>query len=121
MKLVVQDNGDIAIEMAQDDLDEVEQSKARASHLDHDVLADLLELSGDWPGGQYIPVRPEQVPGALTDAPMFTDEVSFASGDDDAEYTATGNVWWYPDYMVKNFVDELVESGRTVFTKARAA
>jgi hypothetical protein len=58
-------------------------------------------------------------PVGLTDAPVITDGLYY---DDDGELTDKGHsdseVYWYPDYAIKSFADELKEEGNTFFDKS---
>ncbi len=84
---------------------------------DVSFLADLLETTGWSPNGQLMQLSPEDV-GALTDAPILTDDRTI---DDDGVVSAVGKVWWYPNYMVTNFAEELAQTGSTQFQLACAA
>lgn len=59
-------------------------------------------------------IQPEDV-GALTDSPIFADDVDL---DDQGELRAVGDVWWYPDYQIFNPAEVLVEKGQVIFTPA---
>lgn len=59
-------------------------------------------------------VDPEDI-GALTSAPILGDDVNM---NDQGDITSVGNVYWYPDYQVKSFFDDLIEDGTTFFTLA---
>ena len=48
-------------------------------------------------------VPPEDI-GALTAAPILSDEIV---RDDDGRLTAAGRVYWYPDYAVRDEIEEL--------------
>ena len=88
----------------------------RATHLDHGVLAELLEPFAS--NGVLYAVLPDQVPGALTDAPMLTDDMDFP---DNGEATAIGRVWWFPNYQVESFAETLLETGSVFFPEAQSA
>ena len=89
---------------------------------DHeDVLAmrgyswpDMLEACGLL-GNGWNSVAPETI-GALTDAPIVTDDWSIT---DEGETQALGRIWWFPNYQVEDPAETLVEKGRVVFTLAR--
>lgn len=107
-------NLELAIE---DDLDreELQESYDKAqNHRDHGVLADLLEFTGWTPNGRLYQVAPESI-GALTDAPILTDDMSFS---DDGRQEVVGKVWWFPNYQVESFAETLIKAGRVVFTQA---
>ncbi len=58
-------------------------------------------------------------PLGLTNAPVITDGYYY---DDNGNFTHKGNenskVWWYPDYFVKDFTEELKLTGETFFQSA---
>lgn len=50
---------------------------------------------------------------ALTDMPMFADTVR----DDDDRVRVYGPVWGFPDYMLRDYIEELAHKGRTLLLK----
>ena len=62
--------------------------------------------------GMLSMVHPEQV-GAMTEAPMVTDELEIA---DNGDVAHVGKVWWYPNYMVSDPLEVLVRDGQVEFT-----
>jgi hypothetical protein len=52
-------------------------------------------------GWEMVP--PEDI-GALTAAPILSDEIV---RDDEGRLTAAGRVYWYPDYAVRDEIEEL--------------
>lgn len=52
--------------------------------------------------------------GALTDSPIYSDD----SMDDDGKFSDDANFFWYPEYMVSDPIEILMDEGRVVFTKA---
>lgn len=108
------DSGNLEITCGDEDKEDLQDLLDRCTHRDHGFLADLLDHTG-WQGnGQLHQVQPEWV-AALTDAPILTDDLVLS---DDADMPKVeGTVWWYPDYMVKSFAEELISTGRVVFTK----
>ena len=48
----------------------------------------------------------------LTSAPCIAESLSF---DDDGQATIEGRLWWFPDYAVRSFMDELVAKGEVTF------
>ena len=81
-----------------------------------DMLSLLFEETG-WSGnGELYEVAPEDI-GALTSAPIITDELNI---EDDGARKVLGEVWWYPNYMVSSWVEVLRETGEVIFTHAPA-
>lgn len=108
-------SGNLEITREDADKEDLQDLLDRCTHRDHGFLADLLEHTG-WSGnGKLHQVQPEWV-AALTDAPILTDDLVHSDGDDMPK--VEGTVWWYPDYAVKSFAEELIDTGRTVFTRA---
>jgi hypothetical protein len=66
--------------------------------------------------GHLHPVEPEDV-GALTDAPIITDDMEYA---DDGARIVRGRVWWFPDYCIRDPMEELARKGRVIFQAAPA-
>jgi len=74
----------------------------------HAALCALLEdhLCNGW---EMVP--PEDI-GALTAAPILSDEVS---RDEDGRITEVGRVFWYPDYQVRDEIEEIREKLELLF------
>lgn len=109
------DSGNLEITCEDADKEDLQDTLDRCTHRDHGFLADLLEDTG-WSGnGRLYQVQPEWI-AALTDAPILTDWLVHTDEDDMPE--VDGTVWWYPDYAVKSFAEELISTGRTVFVRA---
>lgn len=72
------------------------------------ALLALLEhhLANGW---EMVP--PKDL-GALTSAPILSDEIE---RDEDGQITAAGRVYWYPDYAVRDEIQELREKISIVF------
>lgn len=110
-------NDNLVLIMEPQDADEVAELLRKTTHMDHGFLADLLEYAR-WPGnGMLYQVQPEWV-GALTDAPILTDEMDY---EDDGTVAVKGRIWWYPQYETSAFAEVLLEHGRVVFQQAPAA
>lgn len=52
----------------------------------------------------------------LTDAPCIAEGHTI---NDNGECEIIGRLWWFPDYMVKSFAEEIIQTGKTVFTLAQ--
>lgn len=116
IKLTELNNGDLEISVTDEKefLYEVERYEDLS---ENEILHELLEagryIGNDWYTNIYV---------GLTDSPSIgygaiynrAEEV----GDDYWENTDYEKAWWYPNYMVKSYLDELVETGKTIFTKA---
>lgn len=76
------------------------------------MWAELLESHSC--NGSYALVAPEDI-GALTDSPIIAESVTY---EDDGMATVEGQVWWFPDYAVRNELQELRDGQTVVFVKA---
>ena len=80
---------------------------------DLDILIEGTERY--WTNGSYQPFDA----GAgnpfvgLTDAPMVANSMSF---DDDGNAEIEGDFWYYGNYQITSFIEELIREGRVVFT-----
>jgi hypothetical protein len=74
----------------------------------HAALCALLEdhLCSGW---EMVP--PEDL-GALTSAPILSDEIT---RDDNGCVTEAGRVYWYPEYQVRDEIEELRSRFEVVF------
>lgn len=114
MKFSVTKNGKLLIESESEDKDMLEDAKRRCGENDISFMAELLEETGWQANSRLMQVNPEDI-GALTDAPILSDDVRYK---DDGSVEVMGNVWWLPDYMVRNFADDLIEHGKVSFEPA---
>lgn len=117
MKFTILTNGDLEIAMdypAQEKA-ELQELLDKATHTDHGFLADLLENTGWEANGHMYQVQPEWI-GALTDAPILSDQVNSPDGLEFPE--VAGRVWWFPNYQVESFAETLIRDGRVVFARA---
>ena len=114
MQRIVETNGNVTFVMEGNDRESLEMAKDRVGAVDHEFLSDMLDIMGFSGNNIYMPIKPEDV-GAITDAPMFTDELSY---DYDGMKDVEGDVWWFPNYQVESFADTLFQSGRVTFQKA---
>ena len=103
------DDGDLAIVLTRDGREEFERiEEMRSEHGVNTALETLLE---DHLGNGWELVPPEDI-GALTSAPILSDEIE---RDDDGEITEVGRVYWYPDYQVRDEIEVLRERLVVVF------
>jgi hypothetical protein len=58
---------------------------------------------------------PAEAVGALTDSVIIADGVDYDPG---GVIGAVGNVWWFPNYMVEDPAETLVNTGEVIFTAA---
>lgn len=102
--------GALTLQIDEEGREELREIVSRARHLDHDVLAEMLDRFQA--NGMLYPINPEFVFVGLTSAPVITDDIEY---DEAGETNVTGNVWWYPDYQIRSFVDDLLQFGSVTF------
>jgi hypothetical protein len=111
MKVTIQDDGSLLLEVEDDDADLL----MREDLGDVDLLYPLLEPY--WANGGFEPFDA----GAgnpfvgLTSAPCIAESMNV---DDDGMRVIVGRFWHYGDYMVKDFVALLRRDGKVVFDLA---
>lgn len=98
-------NGNLQI-MVDDtnELQEIKEAVASGDQSDasmYDAFESLVAIGYQW-------ISPEDI-GALTDAPIL------ANGSLDDPRV---KIWWYPDYQVKSPLEDIAETGKTIFTLA---
>lgn len=114
MQAVQEKNGNVTFILEGDDAEMLERFGAQAQrNIDHGVLSSMLDHFGFLGNATYLPIMPVDV-GALTDAPMFTNELIVH---DDGKRDVKGDVWFYADYQLAYFADVLAADGRVTFTK----
>lgn len=110
----VNDQGHLVI-TADDEAKEWIREERERDQSDDDILWSGFE--GYWNNGSYWPFdagRGNPMVG-LTSAPCIAEGMDVL---DDGTHVIEGRLWWYPNYMVRSPVDELVETGRTIFSLA---
>jgi hypothetical protein len=78
--------------------DEIEEERDR-----YGIQAALFALLEDHLCNGWEMVPPEDI-GALTAAPILSDEIT---RDDQGQVTEAGRVYWFPDYAVRDEIEEL--------------
>lgn len=115
MQYAILENGNLRFTLEEADVEDVTDILEARGDQDHVLLADLFEHTG-WTGnGELYSVLPQDVPGALTDSPIISDDVEFK---DDGSVEVRGNVWWFPNYQIRNFCRDLLEDRQVIFTAA---
>lgn len=76
---------------------------------DLSILCEALEHYST--NGSYTPVSADQL-GGLSQAPCIVESVDIT---DDGDLTPEGRVWWFPDYMIRNPIKEIIEDGYVIF------
>ncbi|MBC8737021.1 hypothetical protein F6X40_09390 [Paraburkholderia sp. UCT31] len=112
MKFDILENKNLRLILEPEDKEEVADLLEKCTHRDHGFLADLLDYAGWSQNSVLYPTCAEQV-GGLTEAPMITDELEM---DDDGTVVSIGRLWYFGDYAVISFAEELLEKGETTFT-----
>lgn len=114
MKIEKTSNGNLVIVAEPEDFEMLGEMKERVGANDILFMSELLEETG-WDGnGVLMSISPEDV-GGLTDAPIVTDDRTI---EDDGKVVVNGSVWWFPNYMIENFADTLIKTGRVTFALA---
>jgi len=94
--------------------EEIEDLKAL--HKEKGPLAIWSELNESSFCNGYSEVLPEVI-GALTSAPIISD--SIIDKETTQEEQDNAKIWWFPDYMVRDEVEELLTKGEVFFTLAQ--
>lgn len=114
MEMSTLPNGNLKFSLERGDKSFIKQLLGKNGGDDKRFMASLLEDTG-WQGiGKLYLVKPEDI-GALTDAPIVTDDFTI---EDDGSVKVDGTVWWYPNYEFRHFASDFLEQGYTVFQKA---
>lgn len=76
------------------------------------AFGDLMESESC--NGGFTPFDAGQANPAvgLTSAPCIAESMDY---DDDGRATINGRFWWFPDYAIRDPLDELARDGETVF------
>lgn len=114
MNIEILENGNLKLVLEVGDIDEIQYNRERGFN-DVNVLIELTE--NYWTNGSYQPFDAGNGNPfvGLTDAPCIAEELDY---DDDGQAEIIGNFWYYSDYMIKSFIDELVKNGEVIFALA---
>ena len=113
MNHVHETNGNVTFVTEPGDAEMLEQLISQYDN-EHSFLFGMLDYFGYIGNAGFRQINPEDV-GALTDAPMFTNDLEY---EEDGSKKVLGTVWWYPGYEGSSFAQSLLEKGRVTFTNA---
>ena len=109
MNVQILENGNLKLTLEDDDRAEIIYIE---DCYDIDILSELTKSY--WTNGSYEPfdagVGNPNV--GLTSAPCIAEQLVCL---DDGTKKIIGRFWYYSDYMIKSFIDELVETGEVIF------
>lgn len=113
MRYTNEKNGNLTFHLEEADRYDLEALRDRTGD-EHTQIAEILDQFGYSGNGVFMPISPEDI-AALTDAPMFTDELDIK---DNGDRVVKGKVWWYPGYETTSFLEVLLTKGSVTFTAA---
>lgn len=116
MKMFTNPNASLSLVADQDEIELLQEIKERVEGNDHLFLAEMLDRTGLSPNGRLYSVLPDQI-GAITEAPILTDELEI---DEAGKVVRLGRVWWFPQYMLKDFAQQLIDTGSVIFSAVPA-
>lgn len=114
MKHFTTPNGNLVLQSEPADEPLLSDLLSRHGHNETEFLDGLLEATGWTANGRLYLVNPQDV-GALTDAPILSDELRYGEHGD---LDSVGSIWWYPDYAVSNLAEQLVRKGQVLLHRA---
>lgn len=106
-------NGDLKFTLTGETLDYVWEQYVAGAWSD---IADLVCEYDLTANGELYTILPEWI-GALTSAPIFSDELDYDGGDTDT-VSHVGRVWWFPDYQILDPMRILLDTGEVIFPRA---
>jgi len=112
LELETLDSGDLKITLTPEGKEEAEDIKLNIFNFS-DLFDDIRSNSE-----LYYVDNLSDYGLAISESPAITDGYYF---DDDSNFTDDDNIensqiFWYPNYMIKDFTKELIENGYVVFT-----
>lgn len=111
LTLTVQANGDLTVSLNTDNTEarqEIEQ--AIADNGAYSAIYEVLEYqtANGWTLDTLDSL------GHLTEAPFLSEDIDMNSN---GYYEHVGILWYYADYQVQNFLEEILQYGRVIFTR----
>lgn len=104
--LTEQENGNLLISL--DDKEELQDVISRKQD-ERDALFDILERSGLIGNGWGVIFE-----AGLTEAPVIGYDLDI--DEDNGDIVSADKIWYYNEYMIKDFLAELKRNGEVVFT-----
>lgn len=102
-------NNQLIIELTEEGKEELEN----IIELNLSVQEALEILFESYTNNGYTWVEPEEI-GALTNSPIISNDFEYI--DDNSDLKFYYSVYWFPDYMIKNEIEEL-QNGKLIFEK----
>ncbi len=106
----IQPDGSLLIKLTNEGKRELGDLLEVKSKTDEEIFLELIESA--LCNGYHI-VQPEMI-GALTSSLILSDDII----DDETPEDANVNVWWFPMYAIKSYIDDFILTGETIWTKA---
>lgn len=117
MDIRVLDNGRLQLSLLSLSSEERAEVAERAQELtDIQLLHELAEPY--WTNGSFTPFDAGDGNPfvGLTSAPCIAERL--LGPDDNGKTEVDGRLWWFPDYAVRGFLDELIDKGTVEFDAA---
>lgn len=114
MNIEILENGNLKLSLEFDDIEEINYQKSLDS-ADDCIISVLLEPYSCNGSYAFFDAGDGNPFVGLTDAPCIAEQLDYL---DDGAIEIIGNFWYYDNYMIKSFIDELVELGEVIFTLA---
>ena len=114
MNVQILENGDLKLSLESDD--DFGQLKIDSNSYGEFAICDLLEPYSCNGSFAFFDASDGNPCVGLTDAPCIAEQLDW---DDEGNAEIIGNFWYYDDYMVKSFIDELLNDGEVTFTLAK--
>lgn len=111
MNISIIENGNLKLELEYEDIDGFNNDM-----LGDDVkMSDAIESYSCNGSYEYFDAGDGNPNVGLTSAPCIAEQLIYL---DDGTKEIIGKVWYYDNYMIKSFIDELVEHGFVIFILA---
>jgi hypothetical protein len=114
MNIEILENGNLKLSLESDD--DIEKLKSDYGKYYNWAIADFLEPYSCNGGYVFFEAGDGNPFVGLTDAPCIAEQLDYL---DDGTIEIIGNFWYYDDYMIKSFIEELLEDGKVIFTLAK--
>ncbi|MEX3984111.1 hypothetical protein AB4Y45_34725 [Paraburkholderia sp. EG287A] len=108
---IIEKNGNLTFIADASNLEDLQDIKDRVGGDDVRFLSEMMDTFGFVGNGQLWSIYPEHI-GALTEAPLISDDVEH---DDAGDVHVRGRTWAFMNYQLENFAETLLETGRVTF------
>jgi hypothetical protein len=106
------ENGNMVLRLTPDAVEEISELQEKG-YTDQDILIDLLEFQFS---NGFTNITGN---AGLTESVVIAQDMAYNEETDEEYVDDETKVWFYPDYMIRDYVEQLLEEKELIFTYVR--